>query len=169
MFARDGSFGAARAVPVVRAARAGGRFPRGVVLLPALAVALLVATGVRNTAREVNSGSIPGLSVGDSRPIGNGAARAWVRYDELRRPDALGVTFSDAALTGLPDADESGAPACCDVTEYLLKLPRPEGAVATPFDHVAVRWSPRGIGLPGTPDKPVLDVQFHLLTQGQRG
>ncbi len=42
MFAREESFGAAGAVRVVRAARAGGRFPLGVVMLPLLAVALAV-------------------------------------------------------------------------------------------------------------------------------
>jgi hypothetical protein len=40
--------------------------------------------------------------------------------------------------------------------------------LATPFDHVAVRWHPRGLGLKGTNEKPVLDFQFHLATPEQR-
>lgn len=168
MLAREQSFGAARAVPVVRAARAGGRFPLGAVLLPALAVALVVAAGLRNSGREAEADVSAAVRVGDRKPMGKGEARAWVRYDDRRVPTAVGVTLTESALAGLPDAD-AGVAACCDVTEHLLKLPRPEGVLATPFDHVAVRWNPRGLGLKGTAEKPVLDFQFHLTTPQHRG
>jgi hypothetical protein len=136
-------------------------------LLPALAVALLVAAGVRNARREEGAGPAS-PRVGDARPMGKGSARAWVRYDDRRLPTAVGVTFTEAALRSLADSDPS-LPACCDVTEYLLKLPPCEGVHATPFDHVAVRWHPRGFGPDGTGDAPVLDFQFHLATPSQRG
>ena len=165
MFAREESFGAANAVRVVRAARAGGRFPLGVVLLPLLAVALLVGAGVRSAGRK-SEVVTAAFRVGEPRPMGDGTARAWVRYDDRRLPTAVGVTFGEAALAGLPEC-EAGPADCCDVTEYLLMLPRSEGVVATPFNHVTVRWNPRGY-LAGAGDAPVVDVQFHMTTPEQR-
>src|ERR1044072_4966536 len=48
-----------------------------------------------------------GTFVGESRPLGNGTVRSWVTLDRNGDPTAVGVTFSEAALSGLP-AKEPG-------------------------------------------------------------
>src|SRR5262245_13028749 len=75
--------------------------------------------------------------VGEAKPIGNGTARTWVTLGADGKPTAIGVTFTEAALTGLPPALTPRL----IWTEFLLPLP-PEASV-TGFNHVGLNWNPK--------------------------
>lgn len=46
----------------------------------------------------------PIIFAGEAQPVGNGTARPWVATDKDGKPTAIGVTFSEAALSGLPQS-----------------------------------------------------------------
>lgn len=99
----------------------------------------------------------PSIHYGESRPLGDGTIRTWVRLDDDGNPTAVGVTLTEAALRNLPTTD---AEACCG-TEYALALP-PEAA-HTAFSHAAVNWNSHGHEPAGIYDKPHFDVHFYLI------
>jgi len=68
--------------------------------------------------------------VGEATPVGNGTVRSWVTTGADGKPTAIGVTFTEAALSGLPQSLTPGL----IWTEFLLPLP-PE-ASATGFNHI---------------------------------
>src|SRR6185369_3296716 len=78
------------------------------------------------------------MFAGTALPVGKGAVRSWVTLDENGNPTAIGVTFDETALEGLP----ADAPHGKLGPEYVLALP-PE-ARATAFDHVLMNWNPHG-------------------------
>jgi hypothetical protein len=90
-------------------------------------------------------------------PLGNGSAYAWVLNDGFAKPLAIGISFTDQALTGLPEAEH---------TEFVLPLPRQ--AKATPFTHVVMDWNPHGHIPPGIYDVPHFDFHFYTITPQQR-
>lgn len=91
--------------------------------------------------------------------MGNGIAYAWVRSDDAGNPTAVGITFTDSALNGLPaDKPNNGF----DGYEFPLALPKGGAAAKTPFDHVALDWNPKGHIPPGIYDVPHFDVHFYM-------
>lgn len=75
---------------------------------------------------------------GESRKLGNGSVRSWVKLDSGCKPIAIGLTFTEEALTGLPTEAPEGAYGI----DYPLALPAQAGA--TPFKHLVVDWNPKG-------------------------
>jgi hypothetical protein len=76
--------------------------------------------------------------VGESKKLGNGFVRSWMKLDEACKPAAIGLTFSEEALTGLPMELPEGEHG----VEYSLALP--EQAALTPFKHIGLNWNPKG-------------------------
>lgn len=98
-----------------------------------------------------------GTFVGEKKPLGNGMVRSWVTLDDKGNPLAIGVTFSEASLSGLPNANS---------TEYMLALP--EKASTTAFNHIGFNWNPKGHIPPGIYDVPHFDVHFYLISMEER-
>jgi hypothetical protein len=94
--------------------------------------------------------------VGESKRLGGGTVRSWVRLDAQGKPTALGATFSGAALIRLPSSG----------TEIVLRLPA-EPPVS-PFDHIGINWNPNGHPPTGVYTHPHFDVHFYLVTVQER-
>src|SRR5512137_2355771 len=65
---------------------------------------------------------------GAAQPLGKGMAYAWVAVDEKGTARQVGLSITEAALTGLPNAPR----------KLLLDLPDP--ARRAGYDHVALDW-----------------------------
>ncbi|MGE5189865.1 MAG: DUF5602 domain-containing protein [Gemmatimonadota bacterium] len=77
-------------------------------------------------------------------------------------PGAIGVTFTETALSGLPENPPSDVPGW----DYELSLPT--GDKVPPFDHIVVDWNPRGHVPPGVYDVPHFDFHFCMVTPAER-
>jgi hypothetical protein len=106
--------------------------------------------------------SKPTIFAGETKPVGNGTARSWVTTDKDGKPTAIGVTFSEAALSGLPPSLTPGL----IWTEFLLPLP-PE-ASATGFNHIGLNWNPKGHDPEGVYNVPHFDFHFYLISPAER-
>jgi hypothetical protein len=104
----------------------------------------------------------PATFAGTAKPLGKGAIRSWVSFDPNGHPTAVGVTFDEAALDGLPADDPHGQHG----TEYVVAMP-PE-ASATPFDHVGINWNPHGHEPSTIYDVGHFDFHFYMINQDKR-
>jgi len=99
---------------------------------------------------------------GEAKPVGNGTARSWVALDKDGKPTAIGVTFTEAALSGLPPSLTPGL----IWTEFLLPLP-PQ-ASATGVNHIGFNWNPKGHDPEGVYKVPHFDFHFYLISPAER-
>lgn len=117
----------------------------------ALATLMVIAGGC-------GAGTLPGGSdrlLGESRALGGGSVYSWVRVNGEGHPSALGMSLDEDALAALvPDS------------AVTLRLRMPEAV--PPFDHVELRWGPRGHEPTGVYDVPHLDVHFYLVPPAER-
>lgn len=102
--------------------------------------------------------------VGDFKIMGNGTVRSWAQIGKNGQPTAVGITFSESALTGLPPGVK-GDPRRSNF-EYSMKLPRQ--AKATRIDHISFDWEPFGHAPKGIYDVPHFDLHFYYMTMSQR-
>ena len=93
---------------------------------------------------------------GAAQPLGKGMAYAWVAVDDKGTARQVGISITEAALTGLAAAPR----------KLLLDLPEP--ARKAGYDHVALDWEPHGHPPPGIYDKPHFDVHFYHATTAQQ-
>jgi hypothetical protein len=103
-----------------------------------------------------------GTYLGQFTLMGNGTVRSFVTYGKNGKPSSLGVTFSEAALSGLPEKIPGGMP----MWEYALALPAE--ARVTGFDHISLDWNPQGHEPAGIYTKPHFDVHFYLTSRTER-
>lgn len=100
---------------------------------------------------------------GEATRIGNGTGWAWVKIDENGKPSAIGVTFTQTALSGLPEI-----PSSKDLDGFEFPLLLPKDVKVIPFTHISLDWNPYGHIPPGVYDVPHFDVHFYILTQKER-
>ncbi len=98
-----------------------------------------------------------GTLIGDEKPLGNGKVRSWVMLDADGKPSAIGVTFSESSLSGLPGESR---------TEYVLALP--EKASVTAFNHIGITWDAIGHQPLGIYETPHMDVYFYIISPQAR-
>jgi len=96
--------------------------------------------------------------VGETKPVGDGEIRAWFTTDQAGKPLAIGVTFTEDALSGLPDTEPT--------TEYQVLFP-PQASV-TPFTHFVLNWNPKGHIPAGIYDVPHFDFHFYIISPEER-
>lgn len=101
--------------------------------------------------------------LGEVVPFGDGTARSWVRLDEAGRPSNVGITLTEAALTGLP---QDVTPGLIWMVEYVLALPK--DVPTLPFDHIGVNWNPRGHPPDAIYGAPHFDFHFYTISPEQR-
>lgn len=147
--------------------------PRGLIGFVTTFVSLFAALQLFHAAQNEATDTI----VGEQKAIGSGSVRTWLKVDaKTREPRVLGVTLTEAGLSGLPaETDQAqkgsvklklmdGGP---DHTfEYELKFP-PE-ASDTAFNHMGFNWNPAGHGPKGVFTKPHFDVHFYMATTEYR-
>lgn len=94
---------------------------------------------------------------GESESLGDGIVYSWVTLDAEGNPSAIGISFTQLAISGLPEGD---------VVEYILPLP--EEASATAYDHIGLDWNPEGHEPQGIYDSAHFDVHFYMIGQEER-
>lgn len=133
----------------------------GMLLLLVLLSLGLAACGNNTATSAPTAGTVPvthtpTTQYGETKPLGGGAIRSWVKLDETGKPSAIGITLTELALINLP-----GEP-----KETILGLPKQD--LGLPFNHISVDWNPQGHEPPGIYDKPHFDFHFYLLTPEER-
>lgn len=104
-----------------------------------------------------------GLTIGETKVLGNGTIYSWVKNNDKGEPVGVGVTMTATALNGLPtEKPTSGA------IGYEIPLKLPAEAAKTPFNHVAFDWNPLGHIPPGIYDVPHFDAHFYLMSVEDR-
>jgi hypothetical protein len=122
----------------------------------AMALPLIVLAGVASADPDHQPKA--GIYQGEVALMGNGLVRSWTDIGVGGKPNAIGVTFTDLALDGLPGDGES---------EFLVNLPK-QAKWNTPYDHIAVDWNPHGHPPPGVYDVPHFDFHFYMITPEER-
>jgi len=138
--------------------------------LVAVFYALLV-TSLVGCAGAVTQGPMAGTYEGPSQKVGGGSARAFVTFDASGKPAALGVKFTEAALTGLPAEPPHGGTVPQgwephEALDYVLALPKE--AAMTGYTHVFMNWNPKGHKPPGIYSVPHFDFHFYLISSEER-
>jgi hypothetical protein len=119
----------------------------------------------RNSSKAVAASSaIVGTRtiVGETKPLGDGQVRSWVKLDQNGNPTAIGLTFNEEALSGLPKEPPAGM----EGTELSLNLPAE--AKATAFKHIMLNYNPHGHPPEKIFDVPHFDFHFYTITEEER-
>lgn len=91
--------------------------------------------------------------------LGNGHIRSWVKLTHNDVPLEIGLEFTPAALTGLPEHGHM----------YHLFIPLHKKAKeATPYDHVSFMWNPEGHEPLNIFTLPHFDAHFMRITNEER-
>ena len=100
--------------------------------------------------------------VGETKPLGRGQVRSWVSLDGKGNPTAVGLTFSEAALSALPTEPPPGELG----TEISLGLPAE--ASKTAFKHIGLNWNPKGHVPVNIYDTAHFDFHFYMIAEAER-
>jgi CRISPR/Cas system CMR-associated protein Cmr5 small subunit len=99
--------------------------------------------------------------LGETKQLGAGEVRSWVSLDSNGNPTAIGVTFSEAALSTLPKEPPPGQ----EGTEVSINFPQEAGI---PFKHIGLDWNPNGHIPAHIYDVPHFDFHFYTITEKER-
>lgn len=118
---------------------------------------------------------------GETEPFFNGTARTWVSLYDNDHPLAIGITFTEAALSGLPTtySGPSGMPSrnFPDNNEYVFPSPLlenehlflfPQAASTTAFNHIGFNWNPQGHSPFEVYGVPHFDIHFYTISPEER-
>lgn len=100
--------------------------------------------------------------VGETRSLGKGQVRSWVSLDKNGNPTAVGLTFSEVALSTVPAQPPTGQ----EGMEVSLALPKE--AARTAFKHIGVDWNPQGHPPAKIYDLAHFDFHFYMITEAER-
>lgn len=119
--------------------------------------AVIAVTGVLMSCNDNDDDPIPaGTFYGNTVNIGNGTGRTFVNHTDDHDKMQLGITFSAAALEGLPHHEG----------EFVLDFPEQAKSI-TPFDHILMGWM--GDGHPDPIyNKAHFDIHFYMISQAER-
>ena len=114
------------------------------------------AVGSTSTGAEVRT------IVGETKQLGNGTARSWLRVDANGKPTAIGVTFTEEALATVPKEPPPGEEG------IAISLALPAQAASTPFKHIGLGWNPHGHEPEKIYDVAHLDFHFYMISDEER-
>jgi hypothetical protein len=92
---------------------------------------------------------------GAAAPLGAGTVSSFVTTDAAGKPVEMGLTLSDAALTGLGD----------DMSMVVLSLPH---VANLPFANAVINWNPHGHPPAHIYDVPHFDMHFYQIDETTR-
>lgn len=92
--------------------------------------------------------------------MGNGTVHSWTVLDKKGNPEAMGISFPETALEGLPDAPKNTMG-----PEYNVLFPAQ--AAKTPFTHTGIDWNPHGHE-PIMYEVPHFDFHFYMIEEAER-
>ena len=91
-------------------------------ITPLLLLMLLLLRPLPGIAADTSAAeSKSHIFLGEVKVMGNGAVWSWVKSDEKGSPMALGITFTETALSGLPENPPADG---LYGWEYALTLPK---------------------------------------------
>lgn len=93
---------------------------------------------------------------GPATPFGPGEVRAWATLDGQGRPQAVGVSFSEAAVAELGH------------DMIFATVPLPEAAREAGFDHLSLDWMPHGHPPMELFGSGHFDVHFYRVSEVER-
>jgi hypothetical protein len=132
------------------------------ICLASLTAAQSLARRTSDKAEKSSSTNSARILSVEPMPMGNGAVRSWVKFDRDGKPTAIGVTFNEAAMSGLPPEPPPGLFG----TEYTVSLP--SEAVVAGFNHIGLDWNPKGHIPDHIYDVPHFDFHFYLISTAER-
>ncbi|MEW6208015.1 MAG: DUF5602 domain-containing protein [Acidobacteriota bacterium] len=140
---------------------------RGRSFIAVVMICLLSALGAaqhasHNAIRSSAEATAFRAFAGEPVSMGNGTARSWVTVDKEGKPVAVGATFTESSLSGLPQKLTPGL----IWVEHILPLPA--DAPPLPFDHIGLNWNPRGHDPEGVYNVPHFDFHFYMISPGER-
>ena len=95
--------------------------------------------------------------------LGNGHIYSWARLGKDGELAAIGVSFDEAALSGLPAEPPAGQ----EGVEYVLELPAE--AAGSVYKSIGINWNPHGHGPTKIYDIGHFDFHFYLIGEDERG
>ena len=119
----------------------------------------------RNSSNPIAVSSVDAKTktiIGETKPLGAGQVRSWVRLDQNGNPTAIGLTFDEKALSNLPKEPPPGM----EGTELSLNLPAQ--ASATAFKHIMLNYNPHGHPPEKVYDVPHFDFHFYTISEEER-
>ena len=130
----------------------------------ALLFSLAFAWGCDSTGGSDGSEVVEGPSVSIE---GGGSAYAWVRLGPDDRPEAIGVSLSEAGYESLTDTSDGHTSGLAKHGAAHLELEVPDEAPA-PYEHATLDWHPEGHPPPGVYTVPHFDAHFYFLSSQAR-
>ena len=126
--------------------------------------AVLMASGLVFAQRPAKRVAAPKerTIVGETKSIGAGTARSWVRVDRNGNPVAVGVTLSEKALEELPKEPPPGEEG------IGISLGLPAQASRTAFKHVWLNFNPHGHPPAKIYDVAHFDFHFYMISDAER-
>src|SRR5438128_561231 len=104
-------------------------------ILTLLALCGLMLNSCKQEDSTITPASKAKTYYGDVMALGGDSVRSWIKTDLNGNPSSAGVTFNKSILQKLQSAGMD--------TMTMLMLPMNNGAaLAAPFDHVEVDWTP---------------------------
>lgn len=124
-------------------------------------MAAILSAGLARTGHACEECKLrkEGTVLGQFTILGNGTVRTWAKLNKQGKPQAIGVTFSENALAGLPETG-AGPP---DMPSVMHELALPKEALITGFDHIGLDWNPKGHVPKGVYNVPHFDVHFYRV------
>lgn len=104
-----------------------------------------------------------GLFIGETRILGNDTVFTWIDVAKDGKLTALGITFNELALEGLP---QDLAAHAMDA-EVWAALPK-KAKELTAFDHVGINWNPKGHQPLEIYGAPHFDFHFYTIPTSER-
>lgn len=128
-----------------------------------IAMAMLAAgLALGTTACEEDTTEPTSLAktiMGDTADVGNGKAMSWLKLDDAGKPTSIGITFTEAAMEGLPTTP-------FPPTEWVLTLPAE--ASVTAYNHIGLDWNAQGHEPTSIYTIPHFDMHFYQITPAER-
>jgi hypothetical protein len=117
-----------------------------------------------------------GTAWGEPQDMGDGQVQTFITLDEAGVPSLVGISFNEAALSGLPEEPSDGkwdvknaegtvVYPCCG-HELILEFPETDSP--TIFNNFVINWAPTGHVPAGVYDKPHFDMHFYLMSNEDR-
>jgi hypothetical protein len=141
-----------------------------ILVISGLALAQTPANRIKGTNSNGSGAAISSSStgaeartiIGETKQLGNGTARSWLRVDANGNPTAVGVTFTEEALATVPKEPPPGQEG------IAISLALPAEAASTPFKHIGLGWNPHGHEPEKIYDVAHLDFHFYMISEQER-
>jgi len=99
--------------------------------------------------------------------VHEGKAWTWIQLDRWGKPERLGISLTDAALSSVPVGSEDDGHDHDHADENNFTLQFHPKASITPFNHVGMGWNPHGHEPEHIYDRPHFDFHFYMMTPAQ--